>query len=156
MNELRVQVTGATAFQPMSSPCAAHVASIQALPDPAAYAMPFRSCVSPGHGLNSPTHSQVLPEDMLQDSATGPRPSHQIGTETSTSPGNATAENVDEAYFDSYSYMDIHRQMLEDKERTGTYRCAPVDTLSPPHIQLLRCRGPDDLESQPEPLCALR
>ena len=37
------------------------------------------------------------------------------------------AANVDAAYFDSYSYFDIHREMLEDTVRTETYRC--VDTL---------------------------
>ncbi|KXZ55523.1 hypothetical protein GPECTOR_2g1072 [Gonium pectorale] len=35
-----------------------------------------------------------------------------------------TARRVDAAYFDSYSYFDIHREMLGDKPRTEAYRDA--------------------------------
>ncbi|GFR48908.1 hypothetical protein Agub_g10857, partial [Astrephomene gubernaculifera] len=34
------------------------------------------------------------------------------------------ARKVDAAYFDSYSYFDIHREMLGDKPRTEAYRAA--------------------------------
>ncbi|KAK9823570.1 hypothetical protein WJX72_003898 [[Myrmecia] bisecta] len=37
---------------------------------------------------------------------------------------SAEAERVDRSYFDSYSYFDIHREMLSDKVRTDAYRDA--------------------------------
>jgi hypothetical protein len=43
---------------------------------------------------------------------------------TSIQPAIKNAKDVDKAYFDSYSYFDIHREMLEDKVRTEAYRCA--------------------------------
>ncbi|GLC40712.1 hypothetical protein PLESTB_000030300 [Pleodorina starrii] len=36
----------------------------------------------------------------------------------------AAARKVDAAYFDSYSYFDIHREMLGDKPRTESYQAA--------------------------------
>ncbi|GIL79699.1 hypothetical protein Vretimale_12350, partial [Volvox reticuliferus] len=36
----------------------------------------------------------------------------------------AKARKVDAAYFDSYSYFDIHREMLGDKPRTQSYQAA--------------------------------
>jgi type I protein arginine methyltransferase len=36
------------------------------------------------------------------------------------------AREVDKAYSDSYSYFDIHREMLEDRVRTEAYRCAKM------------------------------
>ena len=38
-------------------------------------------------------------------------------------------EAVDDAYFDSYSYFDIHREMLADKVRTEAYRYDPLPFL---------------------------
>lgn len=44
--------------------------------------------------------------------------------------GNSTTDRIDRAYFESYSYFDIHREMLGDKVRSrGDWfsepRCAP-------------------------------
>jgi protein arginine N-methyltransferase 3 len=40
------------------------------------------------------------------------------------SAADAAASRVDAAYFDSYSFFDIHREMLSDRARTEAYRLA--------------------------------
>ena len=38
--------------------------------------------------------------------------------------GDTAAAKIDEAYFESYSFFDIHREMLSDRPRTEAYRNA--------------------------------
>ncbi|GIL52530.1 hypothetical protein Vafri_8372 [Volvox africanus] len=45
-------------------------------------------------------------------------------TATAADVAAAKARKVDAAYFDSYSYFDIHREMLGDKPRTQSYQAA--------------------------------
>jgi hypothetical protein len=75
----------------------------------------------------------VLPEDMNEaassEAADGEGPSTSgapapHGTAASLSPEAQCVASVDLAYYDSYSYFDIHREMLEDSHRTEAYRHA--------------------------------
>jgi hypothetical protein len=49
----------------------------------------------------------------------------------------AREQAVDKAYFDSYSYFDIHREMLEDTVRTCAYRYS--STLDSCVVHSLSC-----------------
>lgn len=51
-------------------------------------------------------------------------PSAPVSTPSAASARQAASRGVDEAYFDSYSFFDIHREMLSDAPRTEAYRRA--------------------------------
>jgi hypothetical protein len=61
-------------------------------------------------------HSSSLPSTMQAYAVHSVRSDNQVLSK----PGQ---QGIDRAYFDSYSYFDIHREMLEDQHRTETYRC---------------------------------
>jgi hypothetical protein len=85
--------------------CSKHESSVQAVPEE------LRDEVDqPG---------RTGPSARTQDSTTVPTVAAAAATLGAASQGK---RNVDDAYFDSYSYFDIHREMLVDKVRTEAYR----------------------------------
>ena len=75
-----------------------------------------------GLDLNDPSLRELLRQQGVasKDGATG-----RLGNVGDSSEVNTVltdAEDIDQQYFESYSFMDIHREMLEDKVRTNTYR----------------------------------
>ena len=84
---------------------------------------------------------QTLPEELRESRDEATTRTGEASTSTTTHRAAVPAVNqavagasarskdradVDEAYFDSYSFFDIHREMLEDKTRTGSYRCVKL------------------------------
>ena len=64
---------------------------------------------------------------------------------------NTERQRVDDSYFDSYSYFDIHREMLADKVQHGGRPCSfavlyqcPPETMSCLHVQehCVKCHDP--------------
>ncbi|EFJ46010.1 hypothetical protein VOLCADRAFT_82080 [Volvox carteri f. nagariensis] len=74
---------------------------------------------APGAGVAEPTTSAGSTAAAAAAAA--------AGTAAAADPeatAAAKARKVDAAYFDSYSYFDIHREMLGDKPRTQSYQAA--------------------------------
>jgi hypothetical protein len=67
------------------------------------------------------TFCLMLPVCAGPAAAAGPGPSGVQGVAVS-GPGHHLARRVDAAYFDSYSYFDIHHEMLSDKVMPGAGR----------------------------------
>lgn len=75
-----------------------------------------------GLDLNDPTLRELLRQQgaASQDGAAGRLDRGADSSEVNNVPTDV--EDIDQQYFESYSFMDIHREMLEDKVRTNTYR----------------------------------
>jgi protein arginine N-methyltransferase 3 len=76
-----------------------------------------------GLDLNDPTLRELLRQQgaASQDGTSGRL--DKDGDSSDEVDNVATdAEDIDQQYFESYSFMDIHREMLEDKVRTNAYR----------------------------------
>eukprot|EP00192_Tetraselmis_astigmatica_P003868 CAMPEP_0117670264 /NCGR_PEP_ID=MMETSP0804-20121206/12640_1 /TAXON_ID=1074897 /ORGANISM="Tetraselmis astigmatica, Strain CCMP880" /LENGTH=572 /DNA_ID=CAMNT_0005478511 /DNA_START=129 /DNA_END=1844 /DNA_ORIENTATION=+ len=70
----------------------------------------------------------VLPEELQETEAKQQQPPPALkgpasGKESKVA-ATAEQQRVDKSYFESYSYFDIHREMLSDKHRTDSYRQA--------------------------------
>lgn len=77
-------------------------------------------------------HVQALPEELRDEASDGDAAVGRAGPSAAPHEevGPAAAANerdVDRQYFDSYSYFDIHREMLEDRTRTEAYSRALED-----------------------------
>ena len=72
--------------------------------------------------LEGPELDRYGPSLSTENASAGP--SHSPVTAVIQPPLSTVDAKVDEQYFDSYSYFDIHREMLEDRVRTQAYRDA--------------------------------
>ena len=65
-----------------------------------------------------------LEDQAVRDLITNPADWHDVSKVEENTEDDRRTERVDDSYFESYSFMDIHKEMLQDHVRTVTYRNA--------------------------------
>lgn len=84
----------------------------------------WRDFIDSDAGLKEQLNGLDLSDPAVREVLSGTNKKDDIMIPANSNLQQKTTESIDGSYFDSYGFMDIHREMLEDQTRTESYRIA--------------------------------